>query len=139
MPRKIRVLLAGQQLVDALQRTVPLIKVLGSDGRVVTHGGAARLLTAKEAIFLVNHSDFGEYVGETTPAQVRVYSMWQFNLDPRPRGLWIPAPEFWDERAVIRYAADLRNIPAKMRNQEIEDMWDRMLKMSPPPKSWKRP
>jgi hypothetical protein len=139
MSRKTRVLLVGQPLVEVLQRTAPKIKMLNSYGTVLYQNGAPCLLTPNQAIALVLHGGYGQYVGETNPNYKRVYCMREFDLDWRPKELWVPTPEFWDDRAVLRYAADLRNIPIKMRNQELEDMWDRMLKMHPPPKSWKRP
>jgi len=138
MPRRIRVILVGQALLDVLKKTVAPIKILNRNGSLLMHKGKACLLTSQQAVMMVRFGDFGQYVGESTPQLKRVYCLREIDIDPRPRYLWVPDFDYLKDRAVIRYAPDMRNIPVRCKNKEQADMWDRMLKRNPPPRSWKR-
>jgi hypothetical protein len=119
-------------LIDILQCTVSKVKVLNpKDGLLL------RRVSPVEAIALVTRDN--TYVGETTPTFKRVMSLRKVKTDLRPDSLWIPDLGFWDDRAVLRYSPDMRNIPLKARNKELLAMWNRMLRAHPAPKSWRRP
>ena len=60
------------------------------------------------------------------------------DIDPRPKTLWERDYDYWQDRAVLRYAPDLTSIPGKVKNQKQSDLWDKMLQMDPAPKNWRK-
>jgi hypothetical protein len=43
-------------------------------------------------------------------------------MDPRPEMLWVPNLGYWEGRACIKYAADLRNMPELVKQKELVDL-----------------
>jgi hypothetical protein len=130
-----RITLAGPDLVNALSRAIrrqsqPVKWLTFSEYVVRDPKGDPIWLTPAEALFKVKA---GCYIGQANRSG-RILSIRE--KDPRPRTLWIPDAHFWDDRSVLHYARDMRGLTEDRKSRETADMWDRMLRRTPPPRRW---
>lgn len=129
MSRQRRLILEGLDLLPVLARTTVPIKWFTCGGSIVSDpSGDPVLLTPAQAALIVRA---GQYVGETTPAQRRVYCIRE--VDVRA---FVVDSSLWDDRGVTRFSTDLRNIPDRVKRRETVELWDRILAHDPPPRSW---
>jgi hypothetical protein len=123
-PSKTHCYVSGTLLVKLLaaQPLTPGIKVLR--GSYIRRG-----VPPAEALLLVRN---GTYLGKIN-CSGRLLQITE--VDHR---LFPVSYGYWDDRAVLRYTRDLRNLSERTKNRETAALWDRMLTLDPPPRSWRR-
>jgi len=134
MACKNRIFLEGTELLTALSNTNTPIKIRDVSGNTVQDSaGKDVYLTPTQAIAYIRS---GVYIGVANKRATRVYYIKE--RDPRPAYLWERNYTYWDGRAVLRYAPDYTTKPNKVKNKQSVTLWNKMLQMDPPPKSWRK-
>jgi hypothetical protein len=122
-PRQPLTLITGTLLSKLLESASPLKAVVVMRGR-----HAARLLPA-DALRLVRDGNFVGKVSNSGRLRQVV------EADVR---LFAAVPEHWDGRAVLRFHPDQRSLSGPVKNRERAGLWNRLLSLDPPPRSWRR-
>jgi hypothetical protein len=122
-PPQLLTLVTGTFLCKLLESASLLKAVL------VMRGRHAALMLPADALRLMRG---GSYVG-------RVASSGRLRQIDEIDGRLFPViPAHWQNRAVIRFHPDQRDLPAPVKNRERAGLWDRMLQLDPPPRSWRK-
>ncbi len=122
MPKvKNFIVLTGNDLLQALSETRVGVKCFRphTPNRVISPIDAIRLVQS------------GMFQGKVRKDKKRVHSIRE--VDPR---LILDDPSRWDNHAVIRFHANQLTEAPKRKNKRIRALWDRFLKMDPPPRNW---
>jgi hypothetical protein len=122
-PRQPFIVVTGPLLTKALESAAPCKSV-----SVVRGEHASRMLPA-DALRLLR---CGSFLGKVT-ASGRLRQITE--VDAR---LFSAVPAYWEGRAVVRFHADQRALPGRVKDGERASLWSRLLALDPPPRAWRR-